>query len=155
MAKSLRGIIEPQHIHLDVAVSCKRSILETLGKLAAEDFGLDAKLVHEKLMDRESLGTTGVGGGIAIPHARVEVDELCGLFVRLRDRIGFDSVDGDPVDLVFLLLAPDADNANHLKALSRVARTLKTPGVLDSLRGATNVDAAYAALVSESDAEAA
>ncbi|MEM7739191.1 MAG: PTS sugar transporter subunit IIA [Pseudomonadota bacterium] len=155
MAKSLRGIIKPQHIHLDVAASCKRSILETLGGLAARDFGLDASLVHDKLMDRESLGTTGVGGGIAIPHARVEVGGLSGLFVRLRDKIGFDSVDGDPVDLVFLLLAPDADNSNHLKALSRVARTLKTPGVLDSLRGATNVDAAYAALVSESDAEAA
>ncbi|MEM9809855.1 MAG: PTS sugar transporter subunit IIA [Pseudomonadota bacterium] len=155
MAKSLRGIIGAQDIHLDVRVTCKRSILEMLSQLSAQRFGLSAPDILQKLLDREQLGSTGVGGGIALPHARGSVTGVHGIFLRLCEPVSFDAIDGGKVDLVFLLLAPDLDNANHLKALSRVARTLKTPGVLHILRGATTPEAAYSAFTCEGNAEAA
>lgn len=142
-------------MHLGVPANCKRSVLERLADLSAEAFGLDAREVLEKLMERERLGSTGVGAGVAIPHARVDVPELTGLFLRLRDKVDFDSIDGGGVDLVFLLLAPEGDHANHLKALSRIARTFRMPSVVDALRGADDPEAAYAAVVSEGDQEAA
>ncbi|NNU15992.1 PTS transporter subunit EIIA [Parvularcula sp. ZS-1/3] len=155
MTKSLRGLIEPSRVLLDVPATCKRSVLERLADRAADSFGLPANEVHEKLQERERLGSTGVGSGIAIPHARVQVDHLQGLVMRLRQPVDFEAIDGKPVDIVFLLLAPEADNASHLKALSRVARTFRMPGVVQALRGAGDAEAAYAALVAESDQAAA
>ena len=155
MTRTLRGLIEPENVHLDVPATCKRSVLERLAQIASKSFGLDATEVLAKLMERERLSSTGVGGGIAIPHARLEVPELVGVLLRLKDKVAFESIDGEPVDVVFLLLAPEADNANHLKALSRVARAFRQPGVVRALRGADTRQAAYAALIAESDAEAA
>lgn len=155
MTRTLRGLIKPQDIHLDVATSCKRSILECLSRLVAERYGLEPTLVLEKLGEREQLGSTGVGNGIALPHARLPIDELGGLVLRLKERVSFDAIDGEPVDLVFLLVAPEADNTNHLKALSRIARTLRMPGVVEAVRGADDAETAYAALLSENDAAAA
>lgn len=155
MTKSIRGLLQPEDVHLDVATNCKRSVLEKLAKKAAESFGLDANLVHDKLMQRERLGSTGVGAGVAIPHARVDIPQIRGLVFTLREPVDFDSIDGKPVDIVFLLLAPDDDNASHLKALSRVARTFRMPGVTESIRAATDPELAYAALLSESDQAAA
>lgn len=155
MTRSLRGLIEPKDVHLSVPASCKRSVLERLAELCSSRYGLDCDAVLEKLIQRERLGSTGVGHGIAIPHARVDIPELSGMVLRLRNKIDFESIDSEPVDIVFLLLAPEADNASHLKALSRVARTFRMPGVVRALRGADDPEAAYAALVSESDQEAA
>ncbi|MEM1380461.1 MAG: PTS sugar transporter subunit IIA [Pseudomonadota bacterium] len=155
MTRSLRGLIEPNNVHLDVAATCKRSVLEQLADMSAKQFGLHSADVLEKLTERERLGSTGVGGGIAIPHARVELPEISGVLMRLREKVAFEAIDGEPVDLIFLLLAPEADNANHLKALSRVARVFRQPGVVNALRGAANQKAAYAALITEGDAEAA
>ncbi|GGY45308.1 PTS sugar transporter subunit IIA [Parvularcula lutaonensis] len=155
MTKSLRGLIEPEDVHLDVPANCKRSVLERLAGLAASRFGLDRDALLEKLIQRERLGSTGVGHGIAIPHARADVDELQGIVLRLRDKVDFEAIDNEPVDIVFLLLAPEADNASHLKALSRVARTFRMPGVVRALRSADDPEVAYAALLSESDQEAA
>ncbi|MEM9837954.1 MAG: PTS sugar transporter subunit IIA [Pseudomonadota bacterium] len=155
MTRTLRGLIQPQDVHLDVPATCKRSVLERLADVASGSLGLSSSELLDKLMERERLGSTGVGSGIAIPHARVEVPELSGVLLRLRDKVQFESIDGQPVDLVFLLLAPEADNANHLKALSRIARTFRQPGVVQAVRSADTANAAYAALISEGDAEAA
>ncbi|MEM1289655.1 MAG: PTS sugar transporter subunit IIA [Pseudomonadota bacterium] len=155
MTRSLRGLIEPHRIHLGVEAGCKRSVLELLAQHASEAFGLEEVDVLSKLMERERLGSTGVGHGVAIPHARVDVDVLSGILLRLNAPISFESIDGEPVDIVFLLLAPEADNANHLKALSRVARVFRQQSVVQAVRGADNAEAAYAAVSSEGDAEAA
>lgn len=155
MTRSLRGLIEPQDVLLDVPATCKRSVLERLSHLCADRYGLDHNDMLEKLMTRERLGSTGVGHGIAIPHAQADVHDLTGLVLRLRDKIDFEAIDSEPVDIVFLLLAPENDNANRLKALSRIARTFRMPGVVRAIRGAENAEAAYAALLSESEAEAA
>lgn len=155
MTKSIRGLLQPKDVHIDVSGSCKRYVLEVLANEAATSFGLDASTVHEKLMQRERLGSTGVGGGIAIPHARVGVPQMAGLVLTLREPVDFESMDGAPVDIVFLLLAPADDNASHLKALSRVARTFRIPGVADAVRQASDVEMAYAALLSDTDQAAA
>lgn len=155
MKRSLRGLIEPNGIFLDVPATCKRSVMEHLAVLSAERFGLETADVLEKLNDREQLGSTGVGGGIAIPHARLAIPKLSGLMLRLRDNVTFESIDGEPVDLVFLLLAPEADNANHLKALSRIARVFRQAGVVSAIRGANSAEAAFATITNEGDQEAA
>jgi PTS system nitrogen regulatory IIA component len=155
MTKSLQGILAPQDVHLDVAASCKRSVLEQLAGLASTAFGLDRGEVLGKLLQREQLGSTGLGHGIAIPHARADVETLRGIALRLREPIGFDAVDNEPVDIAFLLLAPEDDNSSHLKALSRVARTFKLPGVVEAFRGAGNAEAAYLALVTDPEEQAA
>ncbi|NRA30538.1 MAG: PTS sugar transporter subunit IIA [Parvularculaceae bacterium] len=155
MKRSLRGLIEPNGILLDVPATCKRSVMEQLAGLSAERFGLNSAHVLEKLNDREQLGSTGVGGGIAIPHARLDIPKLSGLLLRLRDKVTFEAIDGEPVDLIFLLLAPEADNANHLKALSRIARVFRQSQVVSALRGANTAEAAFATITSESDQEAA
>jgi len=147
--------VEPGGVILDVPATCKRSVLEYLATLSEERFGVPASEVLEKLTDREQLGSTGVGSGIAIPHARVEVPALSGLLLRLKEGITFESIDGEPVDLVFLLLAPAADNANHLKALSRIARVFRQQSVVDAIRGANSPDVAYGALLADDDQEAA
>jgi PTS system nitrogen regulatory IIA component len=155
MTKSLQGILAPQDVHLDVAAGCKRSVLEQLARLSAESFGLDKTEVLTGLLQREQLGSTGLGHGIAIPHARADVDRLCGIALRLRQTIGFDAIDNQPVDIAFLLLAPKGDSSSHLKALSRVARTFKLPGVVDAFRTASNPEAGYMALVTDPEEQAA
>lgn len=155
MSKSLRSLIGADSIHLDVPATCKRSVLEKLADITAERYGLDATDVLNRLIDREQLGSTGVGGGVAIPHARLDVEAVTGVLLRLATPVAFEAIDGEPVDLVFLLVAPEADNANHLKALSRVARTFRLPGVTNVLRGAESAEAAYAALLTNADARAA
>lgn len=155
MTRTLRGLIQPTNVHLDVRATCKRSVLERLAAISAETFGLSASEVFDKLMERERLGSTGVGSGIAIPHARVEIDQLQGILLRLEDKVAFESIDGEPVDIVFLLLAPGEDNANHLKALSRIARTFRARAVVRALRSADSREAAYSAILSDADVEAA
>lgn len=140
---------------MDVPALCKRGVLETLADQAATSFGLKSTAVLEKLIERERLGSTGVGAGIAIPHARVDVPAMTGLVLTLRKPIDFEAMDGAPVDLVFLLLAPSDDNASHLKALSRVARTFRVAGVADAVREAADAEIAYNALLTESDQAAA
>jgi PTS system nitrogen regulatory IIA component len=99
-----------------------------LAKRAAELTGLHERAIFDVLLERERLGTTGVGNGIAIPHGKLpEIKELFGLFARLDEPVDFDAIDEQPVDLVFLLLAPEAAGADHLKALARVARLCGMP----------------------------
>jgi len=119
----------------------KKRLFHDLGELAEASYGLNADDVIEALMDREGLGPTGVGQGIALPHARIpEAQDVFGLFLRLEKPLDFDAVDRQPVDLVFSLIAPEDAGVDHLKALALVSRTLRNPATCAKLRA--NSDAA-------------
>jgi PTS system nitrogen regulatory IIA component len=128
-------------------VTGKKQALQELAEKAAELVGQPERAVYEILLQREKLGSTGVGNGIAIPHGKIaNLDRLFGLFARLDRPVDFESLDGQPVDLIFLLLAPVSAGADHLKALARVARLLRDPEVATKLRESRDVDAIYAVL---------
>ena len=125
----------------------KKQALQELSKAAASLTQLDERSIFETLLERERLGTTGVGDGIAIPHGKLPaLDRLHGLFARLDQAIDFDAIDDRPVDLIFLLLAPEGAGADHLKALARISRQLRDRVFCDKLRGSDNRDAIYALL---------
>ena len=136
-------------------MASKKQALQELATRAAGLTGLHERAIFDVLLEREKLGTTGVGRGIAIPHGKLtELDELHGLFARLDQPIDFDAVDDQPVDLIFLLLAPATAGADHLKALARVSRLLRDDDMCDKLRGSESSDALYA-LLTESNGTAA
>lgn len=136
--------------------TCKKQALQELSKTAADATGVDERTIFDTLLERERLGTTGVGEGIAIPHGRLpQIDRVHGVFARLDDPIDFDAIDDRPVDLVFLLLAPDDAGADHLKALARVSRLLRDPATCTKLRGSDSRDAIYALLTDSSASKAA
>jgi len=116
-------------------VTSKKQALEELARRAAELTGLPERSIFDVLLERERLGTTGVGRGIAIPHGKLAgLDRLYGVFARLDPPVDFDAVDDQPVDLIFLLLAPEAAGADHLKALARVSRLFRDTGMCEQLR---------------------
>lgn len=120
---------------LDLRVNSKRQLFQELAAAAAGRTELDQAAILTALVQREKLGTTGIGEGIAIPHARVKgLAELLGFFVRLATPVDYDALDDAPVDLVFLLLAPDEANTAQLKALARIARLLRDPATTAALR---------------------
>lgn len=128
-------------------VSSKKQAIQELAAKAAELTGLPERDVFDTLLQRERLGSTGVGAGIAIPHGKLaNFDRLFGLFARLDRPIDFDALDGEPVDLVLLLLAPETAGADHLKALARVARMLRDPLTAQKLRSSRDAGALYAVL---------
>lgn len=136
--------------------SSKKQALEELSEHAAKLVGHPARAIFDVLLERERLGTTGVGQGVAIPHGKIaKLKRLHALFARLEAPIDFDSVDGQPVDLIFLLLAPETAGADHLKALSRISRLLRNKEVCDKIRGTVNADAIYALLVEPAASHAA
>ena len=121
-------LVTPERIHLDASAGSKRQLFQHLAKVAADATGLDAQEIGLALLGRERLGTTGIGDGIAIPHAKVKgLPHLIGFFVRMNEPVDYDSLDHQPVDLVFLLLAPEGEQGDQLKALARVARLLRDP----------------------------
>lgn len=125
----------------------KKQLLQELSQRAAQITGLPERTIFETLLERERLGTTGVGHGIAIPHGKLAgLSKIVGLFARLDGKIDFDAIDDQPVDLVFLLLAPEGAGADHLKALARVSRLLRNTQVCEKLRGAEDRAALYAIL---------
>lgn len=127
--------------------SSKKQALQALATLAVNLTGLHERTLFDVLLERERLGTTGVGHGVAIPHGRLkELKRLHGLFARLEQPIEFDAVDDEPVDLIFLLLAPESAGADHLKALARVSRLLRDQPTIARLRAATEAEALYAIL---------
>jgi PTS system nitrogen regulatory IIA component len=122
--------------------------LQDLARRAATITGQSERAIFSVLMKRERLGTTGVGNGIAIPHGKLPtLDRLYGVFARLEHPIDFDSIDDRPVDLIFLLLAPESSGADHLKALARVSRLLRDKSACEKLRGTDDPEALYALLV--------
>jgi PTS system nitrogen regulatory IIA component len=128
-------------------VNGKKQALQELAAKAAQICGQSEKAIFETLMQREKLGSTGVGNGVAIPHGKLpKLSKLFGLFARLERPIDFESLDGQPVSLIFLLLAPEGAGADHLKALARVARVLRDPDTARKLRESRDAEAIYAVL---------
>lgn len=137
----LRGVIA------QLRAPSKRQVLQELARRAALMSGVDDKRIYDALVERERLGTTGIGTGVAVPHCRLpELTQLHGVFARLERPVPFEAIDDQPVDLVFLLLAPVESGAEHLKALARVSRLLRDKAMCEKLRGASNADALYALL---------
>src|SRR5216110_198842 len=143
----LTDLVAPNAIVPALKVNGKKQAIQELAGRAAKLTGQNERLVFETLMQREKLGSTGVGNGIAIPHGKLpKLERLFGLFVRLDRPVDFEALDGQPVDLVFLLLAPEAAGADHLKALARIARLLRDPDVARKLRESRDAEALYAVL---------
>lgn len=141
---SLHDLIEPNAILPSLKVSTRKQALQELSERAAEVSGLPAREIFDALLQRERLGSTGVGGGIAIPHGKLpRVDRMIGLFARLERPIDYESLDGEPVDLIFLLLAPESAGADHLKALSKVARALRDQRLTARLRATRDASGLY------------
>jgi PTS system nitrogen regulatory IIA component len=151
----ITDLISPAAVIPNLRATSKKQALQDLAKRAAEITGLHERAIFDVLLERERLGTTGVGNGIAIPHGKLpSLERLYGLFARLEKPIHFESIDEQPVDLIFLLLAPESAGADHLKALARVSRLLRDKTVCEKLRGTDAADALYA-LLTESPASRA
>src|SRR3989442_9454789 len=143
----LTDLVAPNAIIPALKVNSKKQILQELAAKAAELCGQNERAIFEVLLQREKLGSTGVGNGIAIPHGKLpKLDKLFGLFARLERPVDFEALDGQPVDLVFLLLAPEGAGADHLKALARVARLLRDQDVAKKLRASRDAQAIYSVL---------
>jgi PTS system nitrogen regulatory IIA component len=141
----LSDLISPDAALIGVSAPNKKALFQQLAQTAAAQTGLDARLIVERLLDRERLGSTGFGGGVAIPHGKMDgLSRVVGLVARLATPIDFQAIDGMPVDLVFLLLSPPDAGVEHLKALARVSRKLRDRAFVAKLRGAGSPDALYA-----------
>jgi len=143
----LSDLLVPEAVLAGVTAANKKALFQQLGAAAARAYGVDAKLVTERLAEREKLGSTGFGGGIAIPHGKLEgLPHVVAVFARLAQPVDFVAVDDLPVDLVFMLLSPTAAGAEHLKALASVSRRLRDRNFAAKLRGAGSTDALFALL---------
>ncbi len=152
----ISDLIEPRAVVPSLRTANKKQLLQEIARRASEITGEPERAIFDVLLERERLGTTGVGAGIAIPHGKLPgLKRLYGLFVRLETPIDFESIDEQPVDLVFLLLAPGGAGADHLKALARVSRLLRDRTVCEKLRGSDNSEALYALLTENAQSNAA
>jgi PTS system nitrogen regulatory IIA component len=140
-------LIDRQSVLASLKAQNKKQLLQELSQAMANRVAVDHRLIFETLLKREKLGSTGIGQGIAIPHGKLPaITRVYGLFARLAAPVDFDSVDGQPVDLVFVLLAPEHAGADHLKALARISRLLRDPSVVAKLRGTEDAEGLYAIL---------
>lgn len=143
----IRDLVTSESIIERLNVASKKQALQELSRRAAAITGLEERRIFDVLLERERLGSTGVGNGVAIPHGKLAgVDRLQGLFARLEKPVDFDAIDDQPVDLIFLLLAPEGAGADHLKALARVSRLLRDRTICEKLRGSEKADALYGLL---------
>lgn len=134
----------------------KRSLMQQLANLAGQRLGADPGAILTALNEREQLGSTGFGLGVAIPHARIDgLERIYGLFARLGDAVDYKAIDGRPVDLIFLLLSPANAGADHLKALASISRITRDASTLERLRGARSRDALAALLMGADELDAA
>ena len=152
---ALTDLVAPNAVIPALKVNNKKQAIQELAAKAAKLSGQNERVIFETLMQREKLGSTGVGYGVAIPHGKLpKLEKLFGLFARLDRPIDFEALDGHPVDVILLLLAPESAGADHLKALARVARLLRDPDVVRKLRDSRDADALYAVLAMPSSAAA-
>lgn len=152
---NIGDLLSVDSIVADFRVSSKKQAIQSLARQIAANAGVDDRLVFDKLLERERLGSTGVGKGVAIPHARIEgLPRITGFFAKLANPIDFDSVDDRPVDLVFMLLAPEEAGADHLRALASVSRLLRDDAMCNKLRLTPDVGALYAMLAEPSSVAA-
>jgi PTS system nitrogen regulatory IIA component len=139
--------ILPQSIIPNMRVNSKRQVLQVLARKAADLIGKHEHAILGSLLERERLGSTGIGNGVAIPHGKLpDIGRVHGVFARLQRPVDFDSIDGQPVSLVFLLLVPEAGGADYLRALARVSRLLHDRNMRDKLLGSDTAGAVYAIL---------
>jgi nitrogen PTS system EIIA component len=149
----IKEFLSPAHVLLDLRVSDKARLLQMLADRAATALNLPADRISSELQKREDLGSTGTGGGIAIPHARISgLDKPFGILVRLQQPIDFDAIDGQPVDLLFLLLLPVTSNKEQLNALASVARILRNSEFVRNLRRSRDSDSLFRAIVVDTEA---
>ena len=152
----LTELLDPHCIIANLPVTSKKQALQELAKRAAEVTSLHERAIFDVLLERERLGTTGVGNGLAIPHGKLPgLDRLYGLFARLDTPIDFDAVDDKPVSLIFLLLTPEAAGADHLKALSRISRLLRDQQLCEKLHAAKDASELRALLRENATSQAA
>src|ERR1700683_4247621 len=138
-------LLVPEAVLPTLKAQGKKQLLQELAEQAAKLTGIPEGRIFETLNERERLGSTGMGQGIAIPHGRIPgLTKITGVFARLETPIAYDAVDNQPVDLVFLLLAPDGSGADHLKALARVSRLLRNQATCEKLRAASQSEVLYA-----------
>ena len=149
-------ITSPEAVLANLKPNSKKQLLQEMAAAAAPLVALDERLIFDTLLQRERLGSTGVGNGVAIPHGKLPgIDRIYGIFAKLTKPVEFESMDDQPVDVVFMLLAPEGSGADHLKALSRIARLLRDQSMLAQLRSATDKDAIFTLLTSTENANAA
>lgn len=152
----IADILTPAGVVANLRAANKRQALQELAKRAAQLTGKHERAIFEVLLERERLGTTGIGHGTAIPHGRMpDLTKLHAIFARLEKPIDFEAIDGEPVDLIFLLLTPATSGADHLKALARISRLLRDKTVCEKLRGTDSADALYALLTDRAASHAA
>ncbi len=152
----LSDLIGTNSVIANLKAGSKKQALQELSQSAAKLTGVAARDIFSTLLQRERLGSTGVGQGIAIPHGKIaQLDRLYGIFARLETPIDFDAMDDQRVDLIFLLLAPESAGADHLKALARISRLLRDPEVIEKLRGSNESSALYAILTEPAASQAA
>ncbi|MCO5064151.1 MAG: PTS IIA-like nitrogen regulatory protein PtsN [Rhizobiaceae bacterium] len=143
----LSDLIEVSAIMPTLKANSKKQLLQLLAEKAAAVTELPERVIFDTILQRERLGSTGVGNGIAIPHGKLNgVKKIVGVFARLEAPVDFEALDDQPVDLVFLLLAPEGAGADHLKALSRIARVLRDTETVNKIRGTRDANAIYALL---------
>jgi PTS system nitrogen regulatory IIA component len=143
----LNDILTPEAVIASLRVNSKKQALQEVSERAALVSGLAAREIFDSLLQRERLGSTGVGDGIAIPHGKLaKCGRIFGIFARLERPIDFEALDGLPVDLMFLLIAPENAGADHLKALALIARALRSPGLAAKLRATRDASALFSLL---------
>ncbi|MFA9386459.1 MAG: PTS IIA-like nitrogen regulatory protein PtsN [Methyloceanibacter sp.] len=146
----LGDLISPEAVLRSLKPKSKKHLLEELSARAARISGLPERDIFDVLWQREQLGSTGLGQGVAIPHGKLGgLKQIVGLFAQLSEPVEFDAVDGEPVDIVFLLLAPEGAGADHLKALARISRLLRERGSVEKLRASKDAAALYAVLTQD------
>ncbi len=152
----ISGILKPEAIRVIGAVSSKKRLFQEIAEVAAGAYGLSVQPTVEALLDRESLGPTGVGHGVALPHARLDgLSEVCSTFLVLEKPLDFDSVDRQPVDIVCALFAPEDAGVEHLKALALVSRTLREQSFCTKLRANHDPATLYTILTEDQPVQAA
>ncbi|PSM16615.1 MULTISPECIES: PTS IIA-like nitrogen regulatory protein PtsN [Nitratireductor] len=152
----LSDLIEVPAVLPALKANSKKQVLQLLAEKASAITGLSEREIFDTILQRERLGSTGVGNGIAIPHGKLPgVDAITGVFARLETPVDFEALDDQPVDLVFLLIAPEGAGADHLKALSRIARVLRDSDTVAKIRGTKDATAIHTFLASKPASHAA
>ena len=153
---NLSDFIDFDSIRLDLSVGNKRGLLNQMAQIAGQRLGIDPARIADSIAERERIGSTGFGGGVALPHGKLaEVDRVFGFVARLAQPVDYRAIDGEKVDMVFMLLSPPAAGAEHLKALAAVSRLVRHGATIEKLRGARSRDALAAVLIGADERDAA
>ena len=152
----LSEFLDFESIRVGLGAGSKRQLLNMLGQTAGAHLGLDPAAIVDSILERERLGSTGFGNGVAIPHGKIDgLQSIYAMLVRLAEPIDYKAIDGAPVDLVFMMLSPPDAGAQHLKALAAVSRTIRSGSTLEKMRGARSRDALTAVLMASEERDAA